>query len=201
MAGVETHAYCRPNLGQLEDPLDVPSLQENHDIQKITGGGGGFAGNTMEGDLANQLVAGLDNLANAAVQKNETVERLITMNMQKDKVIASLTKASKRRNAPTIRSLPSSVTRGSGREAGTTAFTGQEEENGKRVWIRPTTAGLMGTKSNTATTAQHAPNDSMATETMQLARTRWVERNTIRIGSHRCDITSQQEIGIKTSIN
>jgi hypothetical protein len=62
------------------------ALQENRDIQKITGGGGSFAGNTMEGDLANQLVAGFNNLANVAVQKNKTVERLITMNMQKDKV-------------------------------------------------------------------------------------------------------------------
>jgi outer membrane lipopolysaccharide assembly protein LptE/RlpB len=58
------------------------ALQENRNIQKITGGGeeGGVAGNTMEGDLANQLVNGLDNLANAAVQKNETVKKLITMN-------------------------------------------------------------------------------------------------------------------------
>ena len=47
----------------------------------------------MEGNLANQLVNGLDNLANAAVQKNETVKKLISMNQQNDQVIASLTKS------------------------------------------------------------------------------------------------------------
>ncbi|KAL7479026.1 hypothetical protein ACHAW6_004771 [Cyclotella cf. meneghiniana] len=45
----------------------------------------------MESDLANQLINGLDNLANAAVQKIETVKKLISMNLQKDQVIASLT--------------------------------------------------------------------------------------------------------------
>ncbi|KAL7474167.1 hypothetical protein ACHAW6_000154 [Cyclotella cf. meneghiniana] len=49
----------------------------------------------MEGDLANQLVTGLDNLANPALQKNETLEKLISMNQQKDQVIASLTKSLK----------------------------------------------------------------------------------------------------------
>eukprot|EP00804_Cyclotella_cryptica_P012561 CCRYP_014711-RA/>CCRYP_014711-RA protein AED:0.61 eAED:0.33 QI:0/-1/0/1/-1/1/1/0/407 len=69
------------------------ALQENCDIQRITGGGAGFAGNAMEDDIANQLVTILDNLAKAAVQKNETVEKLITMNHQKDQVIVSLTKS------------------------------------------------------------------------------------------------------------
>ncbi|KAL7482171.1 hypothetical protein ACHAW6_007859 [Cyclotella cf. meneghiniana] len=59
------------------------ALQENHDIQKITG------------VRANQLINGLDDLANAAVQKNETIEKLISTNQQKDQVIASLTKSLK----------------------------------------------------------------------------------------------------------
>ena len=41
--------------------------------------------------LAAQMVTSLDNLAMAAVQKNETVEKLIEMNAQKDKTIATLT--------------------------------------------------------------------------------------------------------------
>ncbi|KAL7477013.1 hypothetical protein ACHAW6_002834 [Cyclotella cf. meneghiniana] len=47
----------------------------------------------MKGDFANQLINGLDNLANTAVQKNENIKKLILMNQQKDQVIASLTKS------------------------------------------------------------------------------------------------------------
>jgi hypothetical protein len=69
------------------------AIQENQDIQKITGGGIGFAGNALEDDLANQLVTGLDNLTNATVQKNETIEKLTEMNHQKENIIVSLTKS------------------------------------------------------------------------------------------------------------
>eukprot|EP00804_Cyclotella_cryptica_P016761 CCRYP_002058-RA/>CCRYP_002058-RA protein AED:0.43 eAED:0.43 QI:0/-1/0/1/-1/1/1/0/185 len=94
MERVEMYTNRQPNAGQLEDPLEAcpPGklrYPENHGWWK------GIAGNTMEDDLANQLVSGLENLANAAVQKNETAKKLITMNHQKDQVIASLTKSLK----------------------------------------------------------------------------------------------------------
>ncbi len=40
--------------------------------------------------MSNLMIASLDNLAMAAAQKNETVEKLIEMNNQKDGIIASL---------------------------------------------------------------------------------------------------------------
>ncbi|HSN24444.1 MAG TPA: hypothetical protein VLS45_09830, partial [Methylomicrobium sp.] len=68
-------------------------FEEQRTIQCITGGG--FTANSaltkQEDELAEQMVNSLDNLALAAIQKNETLEKLIEMNNQKGKIIASLT--------------------------------------------------------------------------------------------------------------
>eukprot|EP00804_Cyclotella_cryptica_P023348 CCRYP_000481-RA/>CCRYP_000481-RA protein AED:0.56 eAED:0.26 QI:0/-1/0/1/-1/1/1/0/407 len=69
------------------------AFEEQKTIQRLTGGE--FSANssiqTTDNKLASQMVTSLDNLAFAAVQKNETVEKLIEMNTQKDKTIAALT--------------------------------------------------------------------------------------------------------------
>eukprot|EP00804_Cyclotella_cryptica_P023052 CCRYP_000317-RA/>CCRYP_000317-RA protein AED:0.29 eAED:-0.50 QI:0/-1/0/1/-1/0/1/0/351 len=69
------------------------AFKEQKTIQRLTGGE--FSANssiqTTNDELMLQMVTSLDNLAFAAVQKNETVEKLIEMNAQKDKTIAALT--------------------------------------------------------------------------------------------------------------
>eukprot|EP00804_Cyclotella_cryptica_P006017 CCRYP_000256-RA/>CCRYP_000256-RA protein AED:0.40 eAED:0.40 QI:0/0/0/1/0/0/3/0/362 len=69
------------------------AFEEQKTIQRLTGGE--FSANSTiqatDDELASQMVTSLDNLAFAAVQKNETVEKLIEMNAQKDKTIAALT--------------------------------------------------------------------------------------------------------------
>jgi hypothetical protein len=83
----------------------------------------------MEEDWASRLVTGLNNLANAAVQKNKTVEKLITMNQQKDKVIASLTKSLKeeKRTNSTLLSIISNA----GLKAGSRGKNNQKTGGGK----------------------------------------------------------------------
>ena len=51
------------------------------------------------------MVSSLDNLAMAAVQKNRTVEKLIEMNAQKDKTIATLTSSLASEKATSTRLL------------------------------------------------------------------------------------------------
>jgi hypothetical protein len=69
------------------------AFDEQKTIQRLTGGE--FSANSSiqatDDELASQMVTSLDNLAFAAVQKNETVEKLIEMNAQKDITIAALT--------------------------------------------------------------------------------------------------------------
>ncbi len=69
------------------------AFEEQKTIQRLTGGE--FSANSSiqatDDELASQMVTSLDNLAFAAIQKNETVEKLIEMNAQKDKTIAALT--------------------------------------------------------------------------------------------------------------
>jgi len=69
------------------------AFDEQKTIQRLTGGE--FSANSSiqatDDELASQMVTSLDNLAFAAVQKNETVEKLINMNAQKDITIAALT--------------------------------------------------------------------------------------------------------------
>ena len=69
------------------------SFEEQKQILRITGGGftANLAAKNDNYELANQIVNSLENLAMAAVQKNKTVEKLIEMNREKDKIIADLT--------------------------------------------------------------------------------------------------------------
>ena len=69
------------------------AFEEQKTIQRLTGGEFSANSTTQMTDdaLAAQMVTSLDNLAMAASQKNETVEKLIEMNAQKDKTIATLT--------------------------------------------------------------------------------------------------------------
>ena len=68
------------------------AFEEQKTIQRLTGGE--FLANstthTRDDELANQMVTSLDNLALAAVQKNETVERLIQINEMKEKTLTNL---------------------------------------------------------------------------------------------------------------
>eukprot|EP00804_Cyclotella_cryptica_P023861 CCRYP_018685-RA/>CCRYP_018685-RA protein AED:0.12 eAED:-0.15 QI:0/-1/0/1/-1/0/1/0/255 len=175
------------------------ALQENRDIQRITGGGGGFAGNAMEDDIANQLVTGLDNLANAAVQKNETVKKLITMNQQQDQVIVSLTKSleEEKRTNSTLLAIISA--------AGPKATTGNNNSNlaGGGTWEKKLdpngycwSHGYKVKIGHNSLTCNKRLRD---TRKMRHELTQWEERSTIKSGNHRRDGAGQQEIG--TPIN
>ncbi|KAL7475875.1 hypothetical protein ACHAW6_001771 [Cyclotella cf. meneghiniana] len=69
------------------------AFEEQKIIQKITGGGFSANSTTALGntEMVTLMATSLNNLAMAAVQKNKTVEKLIDMNNQKDRVTTSLT--------------------------------------------------------------------------------------------------------------
>eukprot|EP00804_Cyclotella_cryptica_P025455 CCRYP_017202-RA/>CCRYP_017202-RA protein AED:0.33 eAED:0.21 QI:0/0/0/1/1/1/3/0/788 len=152
------------------------ALQENRNIQKITCGRGAFAGKSMERDLANQLVNGLDNLANAAVQKNKTGKKLITMNQQRDKEIASLTKSLEEEKCTnsTLLSISSSagLRAGGGDNSLQSTVGGKWEANLDPIGF----CLLHGYKVKLG----HS-NDNTTRATI------WAGRSTIRIGTRRCD--------------
>eukprot|EP00804_Cyclotella_cryptica_P012510 CCRYP_017698-RA/>CCRYP_017698-RA protein AED:0.55 eAED:0.55 QI:0/-1/0/1/-1/0/1/0/243 len=91
------------------------AFEEQKIIQRLTGGE--FSANSTiqatDDELASQMVTSLNNLAFAAVQKNETVEKLIKMNAQKEKTIAALTTVSPRKRPLVQNSSTSSVAQGS----------------------------------------------------------------------------------------
>ena len=65
------------------------AFNENRAIQRLTGGT--FRANaTIEDELSEKMVTSLDNLANAAVQKNDTIEKLIETNKQQQETIHKL---------------------------------------------------------------------------------------------------------------
>ena len=68
------------------------AFEEQKTIQRLTGGE--FSANLTIQDkdeaIANQMVTSLDNLALAAVQRNETVERLIQINEMKEIALKNL---------------------------------------------------------------------------------------------------------------
>lgn len=65
------------------------AFNENRAIQRLTGGS--FRANaTIEDELSEKMVTSLDNLANAAVQKNDTIEKLIEINKQQQETIHKL---------------------------------------------------------------------------------------------------------------
>ena len=67
------------------------AFEEQRTIQRLTGGE--FSANSItrtDDELATQMVTSLDNLALAAIQKNETLEQLIKMNEMKETTIKNL---------------------------------------------------------------------------------------------------------------
>ncbi|KAL7475994.1 hypothetical protein ACHAW6_007122, partial [Cyclotella cf. meneghiniana] len=65
------------------------AFNENRAIQRLTGNI--FRANaTIEDELSEKMVASLDNLANAAVQKNDTIDKLIDINKQQQATIHNL---------------------------------------------------------------------------------------------------------------
>jgi hypothetical protein len=67
------------------------AFEEQRTIQRLTGGE--FSANSMtraDEALANQMVTSLDNLALAAVQKNETLEQMIKINEMKEITLKNL---------------------------------------------------------------------------------------------------------------
>ncbi|KAL7476783.1 hypothetical protein ACHAW6_002619 [Cyclotella cf. meneghiniana] len=65
------------------------AFNENRAIQHLTGGI--FRANaTIEDELYEKMVTSLDNLSNAAVQKNNTIEKLIETNRQQQETIHKL---------------------------------------------------------------------------------------------------------------
>ncbi|KAL7474229.1 hypothetical protein ACHAW6_000215 [Cyclotella cf. meneghiniana] len=68
------------------------AFNEQHDISRLTGGTIMSQANTAVDDTqwSSQMITSLDNLANAAVQKNDTVEKLVVANKQLTDTIAKL---------------------------------------------------------------------------------------------------------------
>ncbi|KAL7474005.1 hypothetical protein ACHAW6_000007, partial [Cyclotella cf. meneghiniana] len=65
------------------------AFKKNRAIQRLTGGS--FRANaTIEDEFSKKMVTSLDNLANAAVQKNNTFEKLIETNKQQQETIHKL---------------------------------------------------------------------------------------------------------------
>ena len=68
------------------------AFNEQRDITKLTGTDfQGHANSAREDELSERMVASLDNLANAAVQKNDTVEKLVISNKTLTDTVATLT--------------------------------------------------------------------------------------------------------------
>jgi hypothetical protein len=61
----------------------------------MTSGDSAFANQAAAQEIvqAEKMAALLDNLANASIQKNDTIDKLVTMNQQQAKIIANLTEA------------------------------------------------------------------------------------------------------------
>ncbi len=64
-------------------------------INRITSGDLAFANQAAAQEIvqAEKMAALLDNLANASIQKNDTIDKLVATNQQQAKIIANLTEA------------------------------------------------------------------------------------------------------------
>jgi hypothetical protein len=65
------------------------------DINHMTSGDAAFANQAAAQEIvqAEKIVALLDNLANASIQKNDTIVKLVTTNQQQAKIITNLKEA------------------------------------------------------------------------------------------------------------
>jgi hypothetical protein len=99
VALVEPSRHCQPHLAQLENPLDV-SLCQMRDINLMTAGKAEFGANSAEEEhQARQITALLNNLANALIQKNATIDNLVASN-------ARLAQALQEMQAEMVRMFP-----------------------------------------------------------------------------------------------
>eukprot|EP00804_Cyclotella_cryptica_P010116 CCRYP_019274-RA/>CCRYP_019274-RA protein AED:0.67 eAED:0.36 QI:0/0/0/0.66/1/1/3/0/387 len=166
------------------------AFEEQKTIQRLTGNE--FSANsTIQGtddELASQMVTSLDNLAFAAVQKNETVEKLIEMNAQKDKTIAALTTNLTTEKATTTKLLDIITRAGLKATRQHSTTTAQLLPNG----TLPDTVGRMATESQKGTPVQHARTQNRDTRWQPLAPTRWEVPRTTSPGNQGSDGSSQQ---------
>jgi hypothetical protein len=76
-------------MGELENPLD--SCTEMHDIYHMTTGETTFGANqAAEIEQTQQMATSLDNLANASIQKNVTIDNLVATNAALSKAIQDI---------------------------------------------------------------------------------------------------------------
>jgi hypothetical protein len=71
------------------------AFTEMCNINRMTSDDSAFANQAAAQDIvqAEKMAALLDNLANASIQKNDTIDKLVAMNQQQAKIIADLTEA------------------------------------------------------------------------------------------------------------
>ena len=77
------------HLGNLENPLDC-SLPRKRELIKLTGSAfDGMANSAKEKEMGTKMVDALDNLANAAVQHNDTFKQLVKTNQTLTNTVSS----------------------------------------------------------------------------------------------------------------
>jgi hypothetical protein len=69
------------------------AFTESRNINHMTAGDRAFAHQAATNDQAAQMVVSLDNLANAAIQKNDTVDKLVATNERLAKALADANSA------------------------------------------------------------------------------------------------------------
>ena len=151
------------------------AFQENRDIRRLTGGTFRHQAHAaIDDDLSEKMVLSLDNLANAAVQKNDTVEKLVTSNNQLASSNAALTEHIARLQAhnTTLLQLVGKNTGGStsGARAPTT--------DTNNTWDPRGIAGRTDSKSRRGTPAKHAKLGTTAIRKAPSGRTPWEAINT-----------------------
>ena len=109
------------------------AFQEKRELVRLTGiAYDGMANNAQVDEMGDKMVSALDNLANAAVQKNDTFEQLVATNK-------TLTDTNKRQQEDN-RKLLAIISALSTKQAGTSfkTATGKDGRNGKDFQWDPT---------------------------------------------------------------
>ncbi len=73
----------------------MATFAEMRDINRMTSGDSAFANQAAAQEIVqvDKKAASLDNLANASIQKKDTIDKLVATNQQEAKVIANLNEA------------------------------------------------------------------------------------------------------------
>jgi hypothetical protein len=73
----------------------MAAFAEMRDINRMTSGDSAFANQAAAQEIvqAEKMAALLDNLVNATIQKNNTIDKLVATNQKQTKIIADLTEA------------------------------------------------------------------------------------------------------------